>query len=551
MTSATLSLQTDSDVTGWRSPRAALIAFCVWLVLAAAVLLWVGRGVWVASDDWMLTGPRSFSDVSSLLRDHNQHFSLIPVLIYKSMFSVLGFNSYLPYRLVSVAVHLTVVVLLRVIMRDANVGPWIATVAAGTFAVFNSGGISAAQFQMPLGLMFGLAMVIVVSRSRLSAGMGVAAVALGVCAVASSGIAVPIVIATGAVAWRRHSLLTALVLTVPVAAVYVAWWLWDRPTRPAAGIWHPSLEGAAVWARIYSVALVRDLGGWLFPALLVGVFVGAVALLLTRPRILGILVPGSLVGAAVLLQAFSYIGRGFWLEGAQARFIYLTAALCLPAVAIAWAALTSWRLWAGALIAVPLVVQTGPNVRAMDQEVSFSRTSSQAARASVAAMLYSSAAESTPDYVRPWWSQPFFGLGNTEWGYLQDARDRGLLDLSDVHITPALRDEAIVRLRVIQTEEPAEGNCRSYRQPQEMTLPPGSKVGFRGGTAPMGGGLPASSSVAVRLQGGSTPPPGSVGYWAGPDGGTLQIMGRDPLTDEPLAVVVSAGTPGVEYSLCR
>lgn len=55
------------------------------------------------------------------------------------MYSVFGLREYWPYQLIVISLHLTVAVLLRVVMRRAGVGPWLATICAGVFVLFGPG----------------------------------------------------------------------------------------------------------------------------------------------------------------------------------------------------------------------------------------------------------------------------------------------------------------------------------------------------------------------------------------------------------------------------
>lgn len=527
-----------------RGPRAALIAFTLWLIVSAVALLLIGRGLWATADDWMLTGPRSWSDPASLLRDHNQHFSLVPVVIYKSMFHVLGFSEYWPYRVVGVAIHLALVVLLRVFMRTTGIGPWIATMTAGCLTLFNGGGLVLSQFQMPLGMSLGLGTVLIAMRPHLTARATAGAIVLGVLAVATSGVALPMVLAAGVIAWRRQDLRHAALLTVPVGLLYIGWWIWDSPTAGHPVGWTASLRGLLMW-------LVRGLagvfealaGGWVLGVLLAAAVLAGLLTRGSRPLRVRLLEPGVLAGASVVLLALTYLGRGFDpLAVTQSRFLYLVAAMVLPLVAVAWEGVIGRHAGWGVLIALPLALGLIGNVQGLREETAVSRGLLNYERELVAAMLRSPAAESTPDWVRPWWSTGFFGVGDTTWGYLEAARAAGRLRLDAVPVSPEAQQGALVRLRLAQLGEDPPSECTAHAGPVVRSLPAGTRVGFRGGAA-----SPEQSWINIRLK--------DSGAWqsdfrADAAGDTILVVGGDPSTGMPLKVEISPGSPNAMFYLC-
>jgi hypothetical protein len=72
------------------------------------------------------------------LSPHNEHWSTLPILVYRMLWRFFGLRTYVPYKLITILLHLTTAVLLRVVMRRAGVNPWIATAAASLFALFGA-----------------------------------------------------------------------------------------------------------------------------------------------------------------------------------------------------------------------------------------------------------------------------------------------------------------------------------------------------------------------------------------------------------------------------
>jgi hypothetical protein len=100
------------------------------LSLVAFVLIYrKGLGTTFYYDEWNFVMNRRAWDLDTLLRAHNEHFSLVPVLIFKVLFATVGLDSYGVYRALLLVAHLTVVVLLFVYARR-RVGEWLALVVA-------------------------------------------------------------------------------------------------------------------------------------------------------------------------------------------------------------------------------------------------------------------------------------------------------------------------------------------------------------------------------------------------------------------------------------
>jgi hypothetical protein len=123
---------------GDRSARHALLAFAGVEAAAFPLILVLGHYLWFHEDEWDFLG-RTAGDLGDLLRPHNEHWSTLPILVYRLLWWLVGLRSYVPYQAVLVLLHLTAAVLLRTVMRRAGVGPWISTAAASLFVLFGAG----------------------------------------------------------------------------------------------------------------------------------------------------------------------------------------------------------------------------------------------------------------------------------------------------------------------------------------------------------------------------------------------------------------------------
>ena len=119
--------------------RAAFVVFGVLSVAAVALFVTLGRHWWFYLDEWNLLASRTSWSAGALLSPYNQHWTTLPILLWRAMWSVVGARSYLPYQAMSVGLHVIVAVLGRALMRRAGVRPWVATLASGTFLFFGAG----------------------------------------------------------------------------------------------------------------------------------------------------------------------------------------------------------------------------------------------------------------------------------------------------------------------------------------------------------------------------------------------------------------------------
>ena len=94
------------------------------LALAAALLLYETRGLIFYYDEWTFLLVRRENDADAFLAPHNEHPVLVPVLVWKALWTVLGTAHYLPYRLLIVALHLLICVLLFPVARAASGRRW-------------------------------------------------------------------------------------------------------------------------------------------------------------------------------------------------------------------------------------------------------------------------------------------------------------------------------------------------------------------------------------------------------------------------------------------
>ncbi len=110
------------------------------LVGGAVVLLVANRNQWFFGDEWNFIvnrGPRGAS--IGVLEPHNEHWTTVPVLVFRGLLAIVGLRSYLPYVAVLLALHLGLAHLLWRVSLRVGATPAIATALAAVFIVLGAG----------------------------------------------------------------------------------------------------------------------------------------------------------------------------------------------------------------------------------------------------------------------------------------------------------------------------------------------------------------------------------------------------------------------------
>jgi hypothetical protein len=220
---------TVARVTARRSiavPRAtAWVALAGLCALTAVLVLYLGRSTGFYFDEWDFVLDRRPWSADALLAPHNEHLSVVPVLIYKAIFATMGIESYAPFRVAGVLVHLLVLVLLFVYARR-RVGDLLALGATVVVALlgpawpdvmwpFQSGFLSS--------LAAGLAALLALDRGDRKG--AIAASLLLTVALASSSLGIPIFIAVAVEILGRPDRRARWPILVAPLVVYGLWYL--------------------------------------------------------------------------------------------------------------------------------------------------------------------------------------------------------------------------------------------------------------------------------------------------------------------------------------
>jgi hypothetical protein len=312
------------------------------LAAAGALLVNSASQLWFFGDDWdfLLTrGTVPGADLG-LFVPHNEHWSTIPILIFRAIFAMVGLRQYLPYALPVIAAHLGVVVLMYLLLVRFGTSRWVA-VSVSLFLAFLGAGAQNTLWDFQIGFVgavfFGLAAMWLYDRHdqggwRLS--FVWVAMVLGLMC---SGIALGMLGAVCAYAAARRGLARAAVVGSVPLAVYAAWYLgWGR--FAIHQVVSDNLDYLKVpnyvWTAFTS-AWERSSGIPGSGAVIVSVLIGAALLARSTPARLRHFAWAGLAGALAqfVLAGASRIQFGVG-QASSSRYAYVVSVLMAPALAV-------------------------------------------------------------------------------------------------------------------------------------------------------------------------------------------------------------------------
>ena len=357
------SPSTTTRATKLRETHAAGIAFGVVLFAGLVFYLVAGHHIWFYRDEWDYLAGRGFN-VHDLLAQHGGHLSVVPVAVYRLMYSTIGLRSYVPYQLLTILLHLAEATLLWIIMRRARVNPWVATVVAGAFVFFGSASqdiLWADQIGFSGALAFGLTQLVLADHDGPVDRRDWFALGAGLLAILSAGVAVATLFAVGLATLIRRGWRVALMQVAPLGALYGAWWLHYTGTSQAS-VHDPHVLWG--WFRTGIVDAFDALGqfsivGWAIAAVLVGGSVLAWRQCPPGERRKRLAVPAAALAASAAFLLITGVNRA-WIGirfAGSSRYLHITVALMIPALGVAAdAVIRRWRVFA---VVVPILFLIG------------------------------------------------------------------------------------------------------------------------------------------------------------------------------------------------
>ncbi len=364
-------------------PRDRTARRALWVVvgLAAVVLVYVNRHQWFGGDEWFILTDRGITagpGHKGLFEPHYEHWTTVPILAYRALYSLVGLHSYVPYIALVIIVHLATVVLLWHVMVRSKIDPWVALCFVTVFAVLGTGYedlTNGWQVTLIAPLALGLAAILVVPESGPLGGRDAVAAAFMTVAMMCSGVALPMLVSVALVALVRRGWRVAVATAAVPAAAYAIWYLAYGRDGPAVAESAPHAVPRFVWDGITDalgdVARVETIG-----VIVVAAVVAWLAVqLLRRPIDRDLTVPVALAIGAVAFLAGTGYRRGalFGSDPAESRYAYVTIAFVLPLVALAAQTLFRGSAWRRVVLVLLTVVLVVAQVRKLDHQTVLAR----------------------------------------------------------------------------------------------------------------------------------------------------------------------------------
>jgi hypothetical protein len=478
--------------------RVANATFAVVAVLSIPLLAFFGRDWWFWADDWDFLAARTGGDAGDLFRGHYQHWTTLPILAYRALWFVFGIRSYLPYQLLVIAAHIVAVALLRVVMRRAGVSPWIATLVALVFVFFGAGAeniLIAFQITFVGSLVFGLVQLLLADHDGPWDRRDWLGLLAGLAGLMCSGVAVAMTIVVGVAMLLRRGWRIALLHTAPLA---IAYGIWSQvsPEGSNAGVYRTqsplqvikfmAIGAASAFGRLGQVpglgivlAAVLVVGlAWMFRdaglralrgplALPAALLIGAVAFLLVT----GLVRSGQAGPIAESVSTGPARAR-------ESRYVYLSVAMVLPALALAIDAIARRRRVFAVAVVVVLLAGVPGNVRKLSAYTNHSRSDRDKFRVAVLEAPRLPRAHDLPTDASPA-AQRFSGL---TLGWLIVSLPSGRIP-APPHLTDAEIGAQMLRLAFRPARHPATRNCRTTTEPVEIVLGRRELVTLKSGLA--------------------------------------------------------------------
>ena len=364
----------------WLADHLALVGFAAAEAIALPLMLVWGRHGWFTQDDWDFLSARTIGSLHDLFRPHFQHWTTLPIVPYRLLWSIVGIRSYTPYQALIVVTHLIAAALVLAVMRRAGVRPWLATIVAVLFVYFGAGAeniLVAFQITFVGAFAFGLTQLLLADHDGALDRRDWLGLLAGLAGLMCSGVSLTMIVVVGAAILLRRGARgwrIALFHTVPPGAAYLLW-LALAPKGQSAGNYRshslPQIlhfVGIGIEAAFARLGEIPGVG----IALALILVAGLVVVFRARGRTsrFGVLaVPiALLLGGLVFLFATGIVraGQGGLTAFAartgperarESRYVYLVTAMVLPALAIAADALI--RRWRASTIPVMVVLVLG------------------------------------------------------------------------------------------------------------------------------------------------------------------------------------------------
>lgn len=122
----------------WEHPRSPWLVLAALCVVAFALILRAGRGLFFFGDEWAFLLTRSGFSPEVVFAPHNEHPVAVGVITFKALQTVFGMSSYVPYQVMIALLHIATGVAIYLYTRR-RVGPRLALVPAALMLFLGAG----------------------------------------------------------------------------------------------------------------------------------------------------------------------------------------------------------------------------------------------------------------------------------------------------------------------------------------------------------------------------------------------------------------------------
>ena len=322
--------------------RGWLVIHLATLVIAFGVLLAVNIHAWFLADEWdMVVRATQPLTLHAVLVPHNEHWSTVPILIYRVLIMLFGLRTYVPYMCTLFAAHLLLAHLLWRLMRQVGASDACATGLAAVFAILGAGAQNltiAFQISFVVSALAGVGAVLIVNAtSNIGARQQIGAVALMLLGLMSSNVGITMTVLVGLVVYLQHGYRIATRLVLVPAAAYIGWFAAfghsslasDRITLDTV-LALPSYVWTGFTSSMGSFTGIVGSGGAIVVAVLVyAVWKSSLASTRQAPAFAGVL-------CVVVLYLTSGVVRSHFgiAQAGSTRYSYVAIALLLPIISL-------------------------------------------------------------------------------------------------------------------------------------------------------------------------------------------------------------------------
>lgn len=318
------------------------------LLVALVFLVLAGQGQHFFRDDWAFVG-RKFDALpfpDRYLLPHNEHWTLLPSLAYRTLGAIVGVGSYWPYLGLLLVLHLSVTHVLWRLMLVTGSKPIVATALAAVFSVLGAAAenlIWAFQISFVGSTLLGVTAVYLAVTGTANWRMTAALAGLTLASLATSGVGLAYLIVVPLVlAWRQRTY-AAAAFVLPLL-VYLTWYaVYGHTLAHPPNTATPPLTVAVFVILGLAAALTGYFGfemnnpvGFLAVGVPILVWLtlacrGWIANRTPSGRTLAAMTVGAVSFVATAALARGGLGLGI---ATSARYIYVSIALLLPGVAL-------------------------------------------------------------------------------------------------------------------------------------------------------------------------------------------------------------------------